>query len=392
MSGLDMVREIIGQINNLRKLVTVNGKQYKYDPKSKSYKAGGRTFTPSQLKAQLEGQSYKAPSLKIKKTPSKGGPVKDVVSAVANIGVDRGMHALYNKFSGKKTTFKSWQAMQNALKDPRGSWVVKKSQVNKPDNKDNKRTTFKGAKRINRRPTGAERNKDLRIKKNTVTKETPTHGQTKVQKTGRQGQNKKTLYWNSKTNKWQSNIPAPIVTDSARRKSKGLEKNKTTGKDVDKKVYDNINQKRAKDKLDKKLPTRTDKGYQQKQPQIGVQTRSMIEKEKQEWGPKGQPKASTVLKIQKQNDASSQEKERFEWGPGGQPKAKRIYKNDLRAKKDSNKSNKSKKKSGSKYPARIGGKKISSIQKKLIDGGWTKDRLEEKMRQHKNWKAARGRR
>jgi len=63
MSGLDMVREIIGQINNLRKLVTVNGKQYKYDPKSKSYKAGGRTFTPSQLKAQLEGQSYTAPKI-----------------------------------------------------------------------------------------------------------------------------------------------------------------------------------------------------------------------------------------------------------------------------------------------------------------------------------------
>ena len=141
MSGLDMVREIIGQINNLRKLVTVNGKQYKYDQKSKSYKAGGRTFTPSQLKAQLKGQSFKAPSLKIKKTPSKGGPVKDVVGAAANIGVDRGLHALYNKFSGKKTTFKSWQAMQKALKDPRGSWVVKKSQVNKPDSKDKKTTT-----------------------------------------------------------------------------------------------------------------------------------------------------------------------------------------------------------------------------------------------------------
>ena len=63
MSGLDMVREIIGQINNLRKLVTVNGKQYKYDQKSKSYKADGRTFTPSELKAKLEGQSYTAPKI-----------------------------------------------------------------------------------------------------------------------------------------------------------------------------------------------------------------------------------------------------------------------------------------------------------------------------------------
>lgn len=92
MSGLDMVREIIGQINNLRKLVTVNGKQYKYDPKSKSYKAGGRTFTPSQLKAQLKGQSFKAPeikkNLKIKdKKPNNTSPktsVKTKVSQAAN--------------------------------------------------------------------------------------------------------------------------------------------------------------------------------------------------------------------------------------------------------------------------------------------------------------------
>ena len=82
MSGLDMVREIIGQITNLRKLVTVNGKQYKYDPKSKSYKADGKTFTPSQLKAKLEGQSFKAPKidnkskLKINKTTPKSTQTK----------------------------------------------------------------------------------------------------------------------------------------------------------------------------------------------------------------------------------------------------------------------------------------------------------------------------
>ena len=40
----------------------------------------------------------------------------------------------------------------------------------------------------------------------------------------------------------------------------------------------------------------------------------------------------------------------------------------------------------------IGGKKTSAIQKKLLDSGWTKERLEEKMRKHKDWKAARGRR
>ena len=82
MSGLDMVREIIGQINNLRKLVTVNGKTYKYDQKSKSYKADGKSFTPSQLKTILKGQSFKAPKidnkskLKVNKTKPKSTQTK----------------------------------------------------------------------------------------------------------------------------------------------------------------------------------------------------------------------------------------------------------------------------------------------------------------------------
>jgi hypothetical protein len=87
-----MFREIVGQINNLRKLVTVNGKQYRYDPKSKGYKADGKTFTPSQLKAKLKGQSYTAPkirkNLKIKdKKPTNTSPktsVKTKVSQAAN--------------------------------------------------------------------------------------------------------------------------------------------------------------------------------------------------------------------------------------------------------------------------------------------------------------------
>ena len=122
MSGLDMVREIIGQINNLRKLVTVNGKQYKYDSKSKSYKAGGRTFTPSQLKAQLKGQSYTAPkirkNLKIKdKKPTNTSPktsVKTKVSQAAN----------KVKKAGKNLKIKNVKNVAGSLKGTVGKGVV----------------------------------------------------------------------------------------------------------------------------------------------------------------------------------------------------------------------------------------------------------------------------
>ena len=145
--ALAEINQLLSQLRNTARLITFQGKNYKLNTKTGSYEADGKSFTKAQLRSKIEGQHFSAPrdkNIKIRKTPttkSKGGPVKDVVSAVANIGVDRGMHALYNKISGKKTTFKSWQAMQNALKDPKGSWVVKKSQVNKPDSKDNKTTT-----------------------------------------------------------------------------------------------------------------------------------------------------------------------------------------------------------------------------------------------------------
>ena len=45
-SELDLPKalaELITQLNNLRKLVTIGGKQYRYDPKSKSYKSEGKT-------------------------------------------------------------------------------------------------------------------------------------------------------------------------------------------------------------------------------------------------------------------------------------------------------------------------------------------------------------
>ena len=44
--------ELITQLNNLRKLVTIGGKQYKYDPKSKSYKSEGKSFSTAQLKGK----------------------------------------------------------------------------------------------------------------------------------------------------------------------------------------------------------------------------------------------------------------------------------------------------------------------------------------------------
>ena len=42
-----------------------------------------------------------------------------------------------------------------------------------------------------------------------------------------------------------------------------------------------------------------------------------------------------------------------------------------------------------KYPLKIGGKKTSSIQKKLIDAGFSAQQLANKMEDHKDWKAAR---
>ena len=80
LSGLDMVREIIGQINNLRKLVTIGGKQYKWDAANKKYKSvkDGKVFTRPQLIDYVKNQKFTAPKvpkekpktkLKVKTTP-----------------------------------------------------------------------------------------------------------------------------------------------------------------------------------------------------------------------------------------------------------------------------------------------------------------------------------
>ena len=86
LSGLDMIREIIGQINNWQKIVRIGGEIYKLDVKDKKYKnSKGKTYTRPQLVDYIKGQKYKSPDvpkkekpktkLKVKKT-TKTNPLK----------------------------------------------------------------------------------------------------------------------------------------------------------------------------------------------------------------------------------------------------------------------------------------------------------------------------
>ena len=60
LSGLDMIREIIGQINNWQKIVRIGGEIYKLDVKDKKYKnSKGKTYTRPQLVDYIKGQKYK---------------------------------------------------------------------------------------------------------------------------------------------------------------------------------------------------------------------------------------------------------------------------------------------------------------------------------------------
>jgi len=61
LSGLDMVREIIGQINNLRRLVTINGKKFKWDGKKYVRAVDGKTFTKKELTSYVKDQNFRAP-------------------------------------------------------------------------------------------------------------------------------------------------------------------------------------------------------------------------------------------------------------------------------------------------------------------------------------------
>ena len=61
LSGLDMVREIIGQINNLRRLVTINGKKYKWDGKKYVRAVDGKKFTKKELVSFVKDEKFEAP-------------------------------------------------------------------------------------------------------------------------------------------------------------------------------------------------------------------------------------------------------------------------------------------------------------------------------------------
>jgi len=69
LSGLDMVREIIGQINNLRRLVTINGKKYKWDGKKYVRAVDGKKFTKKELVSYVKNEKFEAPKTpKVRKT------------------------------------------------------------------------------------------------------------------------------------------------------------------------------------------------------------------------------------------------------------------------------------------------------------------------------------
>ena len=64
LSGLDMIREIIGQINNWQKIVKIGGEIYKLDVKNNKYiNSKGKVYTRPQLVDYIKGQKFKAPNV-----------------------------------------------------------------------------------------------------------------------------------------------------------------------------------------------------------------------------------------------------------------------------------------------------------------------------------------
>ena len=56
---------------------------------------------------------------------NKSGVIASIADAASRPIIDRGMHFLYNKVTGKKTKFKDHQSAMAALKDPKKPWFVK---------------------------------------------------------------------------------------------------------------------------------------------------------------------------------------------------------------------------------------------------------------------------
>jgi len=103
--------ELITQLNNLRRLVTIGGKQYKYDPKSKSYKADGKSFSTAQLKGKAR-EFYKTATtpkaknrlkIKDKKTFSRAPKQNLVQTPSPTWGVDKNKTKSTPKTTAKKT-------------------------------------------------------------------------------------------------------------------------------------------------------------------------------------------------------------------------------------------------------------------------------------------------
>ena len=130
LSGLDMVREIIGQINNLRRLVTINGKKYKWDGKKYVRAVDGKKFTKKELVSYVKDEKFEAP-----KTPkARKGELKvdgKTVYKKRDIKGDIKSKAQGLKSQALKIKNKGNQALQNAklrIMQPEGAGIIDRRQ------------------------------------------------------------------------------------------------------------------------------------------------------------------------------------------------------------------------------------------------------------------------
>ena len=122
-SELDLPKalaELITQLNNLRRLVTIGDKQYKYDAKSKSYKADGKSFSTAQLKGKAR-EFYKTATtpkaknrlkIKDKKTFSRAPKQNLVQTPSPTWGVDKNKTKSTPKTTAKKTKTKKTKGVK----------------------------------------------------------------------------------------------------------------------------------------------------------------------------------------------------------------------------------------------------------------------------------------
>jgi hypothetical protein len=130
VSGLDMVREIIGQINNLRRLVTINGKKFKWDGKKYVRAVDGKTFTKKELTSFVKNQKFTAP-----KTPKATKGELKVDGKTVYKRNDK-LRAIKDKVQGVKSKAlkiknKGNQALQNAklrIMQPEGAGIIDRRQ------------------------------------------------------------------------------------------------------------------------------------------------------------------------------------------------------------------------------------------------------------------------